>query len=38
MSSGQMFYQPAPRGLEIKIADRLDELRRLNDAAKKSGS
>jgi putative ATPase len=34
----QAFYQPAPRGLEIKIADRLDELRRLNDEAKKSGS
>ena len=25
------FYRPVPRGLEIRIADKLDELRRLND-------
>ena len=24
------FYRPVPRGLEIRIADKLDELRRLN--------
>jgi putative ATPase len=29
------FYQPAPRGLEIRIGEKLDELRRLNDEAKK---
>jgi putative ATPase len=29
----QHFYKPVPRGLEIRIADRLDELRRLNAAA-----
>ena len=30
----QPFYEPAPRGLEISIGERLAELRRLNDAAK----
>jgi putative ATPase len=30
----QTFYQPAPRGLEISIGERLAELRRLNEAAK----
>jgi putative ATPase len=29
------FYEPVPRGLEIRIGERLDELRRLNEAAKK---
>ncbi len=27
------FYQPVPRGLEIRIGEKLNELRRLNDAA-----
>jgi putative ATPase len=27
------FYQPVPRGLEIRIGEKLDELRRLNEAA-----
>ena len=27
------FYQPVPRGLEIRIAEKLGELRRLNEAA-----
>ena len=27
------FYQPVPRGLEIRIGDKLAELRLLNDAA-----
>jgi putative ATPase len=30
-----VFYRPVPRGLEIRIGERLDELRRLNDEAKK---
>ena len=30
---GPRFYAPVPRGLEIRIGERLDELRRLNDAA-----
>jgi len=29
----QHFYRPAPRGLEIKIAEKLAELRRLNEQA-----
>ncbi len=29
------FYEPAPRGLEIRIGERLDELRRQNLAARK---
>ena len=28
------FYQPVDRGLEIRIAEKLEELRRLNDEAK----
>jgi putative ATPase len=32
---GPRFYEPVPRGLEIRIGERLDELRRLNDAANK---
>ena len=31
------FYEPVPRGLEIRIGERLDELRRLNDEAKPTG-
>jgi putative ATPase len=31
----QTFYEPVPRGLEIRIGDRLAELRRINDEAKK---
>jgi putative ATPase len=27
------FYQPQPRGLELRIAEKLDELRRLNEQA-----
>ena len=27
------FYQPVPRGLEIRIGEKLEELRRLNEAA-----
>jgi len=30
-----VFYEPAPRGLEIRIGEKLSELRRLNDEAKK---
>ena len=30
--AGQTFYQPAPRGLELRIGERLAELRRLNAA------
>jgi putative ATPase len=30
-----VFYRPVPRGLEIRIGEKLDELRRLNDEAKK---
>jgi putative ATPase len=29
------FYQPQPRGLELRIGERLAELRALNEAAKK---
>jgi putative ATPase len=32
-----LFYEPVPRGLEIRIGEKLDELRRKNRAAKKSG-
>jgi putative ATPase len=32
---GPRFYEPVPRGLEIRIGEKLDELRRLNDAATK---
>ena len=31
------FYTPVQRGMEIRIAERLDELRRLNEAASQSG-
>jgi len=31
-----VFYEPVPRGLEIRIAEKLSELRRLNDEAKKN--
>jgi len=30
---GQRFYEPVPRGLEIRIGDKLTELRRLNEQA-----
>jgi putative ATPase len=33
----ERFYEPAPRGLEIKIGDKLAELRRLDAAARKVG-
>jgi len=32
--AGQRFYQPVPRGLELRIGERLAELRRQNDAAR----
>jgi putative ATPase len=32
----QRFYHPTPRGLEIKIADKLAELRRRNEAARRN--
>ncbi|MBV9890698.1 MAG: recombination factor protein RarA, partial [Rhizobacter sp.] len=32
----QEFYRPAPRGLEISIGERLAELRRFNEEAKRS--
>ena len=32
---GQRFYAPVSRGLELKIGERLAELRRLNDEAGK---
>ncbi len=31
------FYEPVPRGLEIRIGEKLTELRRRNQAAKKGG-
>ena len=31
--TGQRWYQPTNRGAEARIADRLDELRRLNATA-----
>jgi putative ATPase len=30
------YYHPVERGLELKIKDKLDQLRQLNKAAKKS--
>jgi putative ATPase len=30
---GQRWYEPVPRGLEQRIADKLAELRRLDDEA-----
>ena len=35
--TGQTFYQPVPRGLELRIGERLAELRRLNQAAQQAG-
>jgi putative ATPase len=35
--AGQVFYQPAPRGLELRIGERLAELRRLNQLARQGG-
>ena len=35
--AGQTFYQPVPRGLELRIGERLAELRRLNQAAQPAG-
>jgi putative ATPase len=32
----QRFYEPVARGLEIRIGEKLDELRRLNEAARKN--
>jgi putative ATPase len=34
--AGQVFYQPPPRGLELRIGERLAELRRLNQAARQA--
>ena len=34
----QAYYQPAPRGLELRIGEKLAELRRLNAEAKKARS
>ena len=31
------FYEPSPRGLELRIGERLAELRRLNEAARQRG-
>ena len=35
---GPQFYRPVPRGLELRIADKLAELQRLNDEARKGNS
>ena len=35
---GQTFYQPVPRGLEGRIGERLAELRRLNDEARRQST
>ena len=35
--AGRTFYQPVPRGLEMRIGERLAELRRLNQAAQPAG-
>jgi putative ATPase len=32
---GPVFYEPVDRGVEARIGERLQELRRLNDEAKK---
>ena len=34
---GQRFYEPVPRGLELRIGDKLAELRRLNEEAGQAG-
>ena len=36
-TQAQRFYAPASRGLEIRIGEKLEELRRLNEAADKAG-
>ena len=36
--AAQQFYQPVPRGLEIRIGEKLDELRRRNQAAVRGGA
>jgi putative ATPase len=33
---GSRFYEPVERGLELRIAERLAELRRLDEAANKT--
>ena len=33
---GQVFYQPVARGLELRIGERLAELRRLNQQARQA--
>ena len=35
--AGTRLYQPVPRGLELRIGDKLAELRRLNDEARARG-
>ena len=32
--AGTVFYEPVPRGLELRIGEKLSELRRLNEVAK----
>jgi putative ATPase len=34
--AGHSFYQPVPRGLELRIGERLAELRRLNQQARQA--
>jgi putative ATPase len=34
---GRRWYEPVPRGLELRIADKLAELRRLDDEAAAEG-
>jgi putative ATPase len=34
---GQKFYEPTPRGLEGRIRERLDELNKLDRAARENG-
>jgi putative ATPase len=36
--AGQTFYQPVARGLELRIGERLAELRRLNEAARRGAA
>ena len=36
-TQAQRFYAPVDRGLEIRIGEKLEELRRLNEAADKAG-
>ena len=35
--AGQVFYQPVPRGLELRIGERLAEMRRLNASHRSDG-